>query len=159
MEDIRLMIGDVKFGARAVAVIIKDGKVLFQKRKTDEFWALPGGAIATLERGREVVTRELSEETGEENATITRPLWFIEYFFTFDEKKQHQYIIGYLVDIPNDSKLLASEEFAGIEEGKNIVYRWFNLETIENEPIKPDYLKKKLKKLNPHFEFLEEEDL
>lgn len=48
MEDIRLMIGDVKFSARAVAVIQKKGKILFQKRKNDEFWALPGGAMLHL---------------------------------------------------------------------------------------------------------------
>ena len=158
MEDIRVMLGDVKFSARAVAVIIKDGKILFQKRKNDKFWALPGGAIGTLERGTEVVKRELFEETGEAKATIDRPLWFVEYFFTFDDKPQHQYILGYLVDIPDDSKLLNSEEFDGIEEGKNIIYRWFNVKTIDKEPIKPDYLKRKLKKINKNFEFLEEED-
>ena len=76
MEDIRVMLGDVKFSARAVAVIIKDGKILFQKRKNDKFWALPGGAIGTLERGRDVVKRELYEETGEDSATVDRPLWF-----------------------------------------------------------------------------------
>ena len=65
MEDIRLMIGDVKFSARAVAVIQKKGKILFQKRQNDEFWALPGEAIATLERGKDAVTREIYEETGE----------------------------------------------------------------------------------------------
>ena len=158
MEDIRVMLGDVKFSARAVAVIIKDGKILFQKRKNDKFWALPGGAIGTLERGADVVKRELYEETGEDSATIDRPLWFVEYFFTFDNKKQHQYIIGYLVDIPNDSKLLNDSEFDGIEEGKNIIYKWLNVETIDNEPIKPEYLKRKLKKVNKNFEFLEEED-
>ena len=57
-NDIRLMIGNVKFGARAVAVIKKNDKILFQKRKSDENWALPGGAIATLETGAEVVLRE-----------------------------------------------------------------------------------------------------
>ena len=57
-EDIRLMIGNVKFGCRAVGVIIKDDKILFQKRKNDANWALPGGAIATLETGEEVVLRE-----------------------------------------------------------------------------------------------------
>lgn len=66
-EDIRLMIGNVKFSSRAVGVIIKNDKILFQKRKGDDFWALPGGAIATLETGEEVVKRELYEETGEEN--------------------------------------------------------------------------------------------
>lgn len=100
------MIGDIKFGARAVAVIQKNNKILFQKRKNDENCALPGGAIATMERGKEVVKREIMEETGENNVTVKRPLWFCEYFFNFDNKKQHQYIIGYLVDIPEDSILL-----------------------------------------------------
>ena len=94
MEDIRVMIGDVKFGSRAVGVIEKNGKILFQKRKDDEFWALPGGAIGTLERGKEVVTREVYEETGEQNAKVLRPLWVIEYLFKFDDVKWHQYIFG-----------------------------------------------------------------
>lgn len=159
MEDIRLMIGDVKFSARAVAVILKNNKILFQKRKKDEFWALPGGAIATLERGREVVIRELMEETGEINAIVKRPLWFTEYLFNFDEKKQHQYILGYLVDIPNNSVLLENEEFDGIEEGKNIIYKWFDLNEINKSPIKPEYLKEKLNSINDEYEFIEEEDL
>ena len=61
-QDIRLMIGDIKFSCRAVAVIEKNGKILFQKRKGDANWALPGGAIATMESGAEVVIREIEEE-------------------------------------------------------------------------------------------------
>ena len=44
--------------------IKKNNRILFQKRKQDEFWALPGGAIEVTERGRDVVKRELEEETG-----------------------------------------------------------------------------------------------
>ena len=91
-NDIRLMIGKVKFGARAVAIIKNNNMILFQKRKNDMNWALPGGAIATMEKGSEVVLRELEEETGETKAVVKRPLWFAEYFFEFDEKVQHQYI-------------------------------------------------------------------
>lgn len=94
------MIGNIKFGARAVAVIENNNKILFQKRKDNENWALPGGAIATMEKGEEVVLRELEEETGETEAKIKRPLWFAKYFFTFGGLTQHQYILGYLVDIP-----------------------------------------------------------
>ena len=158
MEDIRLMIGDVKFSCRAVGVVYKNGKILFQKRKDDKFWALPGGAIATMERGKDVVIREILEETGEDRVSIIRPLWFVEYFFKFDNKKQHQYILGYLIDIPDDSILLKNDEFEGIEEGKNIVYRWFDVDDIEKQDIKPDYLKKKLCKIKKNYEFIEEED-
>lgn len=159
MEDIRLMIGDVKFSARAVAIIKKNGKILFQKRKTDEYWALPGGAITTLERGKDVVIREICEETGEKKSKVIRPIWFSEYFFRFDGKKQHQYIFGYLVDIPDDSKLLKMEKFDGIEKEKNIVYKWFDVKDLKNSPIKPNFLKNKLSLIKESFEYIEENDL
>ncbi|MDD6273067.1 MAG: NUDIX domain-containing protein [bacterium] len=157
--DIRLMIGDVKFSSRAVAVIEKNNKILFQKRKGDENWALPGGAIATMETGEEVVLRELFEETGEKNAIIERPLWFTEYFFKFGGKTQHQYILGYLVSIPDNSSLIKEGEFDGIEEGKNIIYKWIDKKDIKKSPIKPDYLKTKLTKINKNYEFISEIDL
>ena len=158
-EDIRLMIGDVKFSARAVSVIEYDGKILFQKGRNDKNWALPGGAIATLEAGREVVLRELEEETGEKNAKVIRPIWFAEYFFEFHEKINHQYILGYLVSIPENSILTKQEEFEGIETEKHIIYKWIPNEDIKKMPIKPDYLKEKLTNINETYEFIEENHL
>lgn len=158
-EDIRLMIGNVKFGARAVAVIEHDGKILFQKRKGDANWALPGGAIATLEHGSEVVLREIEEETGESKCKVVRPLWFTEYFFEFGEKVNHQYILGYLVNAPENSCLFKKDEFEGIEEGKNIIYKWIPKKDIKKSPIKPDYLKNKLSRIKKNYEFIEESEL
>ena len=61
-KDLRLMIGDVKFSVRAAAVLKKDNKILFQQKKGDKVWALPGGAIEVLERAKDVLKRELEEE-------------------------------------------------------------------------------------------------
>ena len=158
-RDIRLMIEDVKFGARAVGVLKKNNRILFQKRKQDEFWALPGGAIGVTERGRDVVRRELEEEIGLTNVRVERPLWFVEYFFKFDGLNQHQYIIGYLLDIDDDNEVIEKDEIEGIEEGKNIIYKWIPVEEIATANIKPDYLKDKLLNIKEEFEFIEEEDL
>ncbi|MBR6034210.1 MAG: NUDIX domain-containing protein [Clostridia bacterium] len=158
-NDIRLMIGNIKFSARAVAVIKKNDKILFQKRKNDQNWALPGGAIGTMETGAEVVLRELAEETGETEAIVKRPLWFAEYFFTFNEKTQHQYILGYLVDIPDDSKLIHNSEFDGIEEGKNIIYKWIDIKNIKKSPIKPEFVKDKLLSIKKEYEFITENEI
>ena len=158
-RDIRIMIDDVKFSSRAVGVLKKNNKILFQKRKYDDFWALPGGAIEVLESSKDVVLRELEEEIGLTDVRIERPLWFVEYFFTFDNTKWHQYIIGYLLDIDDNNEVLKKEEFDGIEEGKNIVYKWIDINDIKNESIKPDYLKGKLLNISNEFEFLEETDL
>ena len=157
MSDIRLMIDDVKFSCRSVGVIIKNNKVLFQKRVGDEFFALPGGAIGITEKGSDVIIREIEEETGEKKAKVIRPLWFVEYMFTFNNKRNHQYILGYLVNIPNNSKLLKNNSFMGIEEGKNIYYEWISLDKLRETPIKPDCLYDKLLNIKDEYEYVYEE--
>lgn len=157
-RDIRLMIEDVKFGCRSVGVIKKNNKILFQKRKDDKNWALPGGGIEVLERAKDVVVRELEEEIGLTNVKVIRPLWFVEYFFTFEGVKWHQYIIGHLLDISDDNEIINMDEIPGIEEGKNIIYKWIDIDDLKTAPIKPDYLKEKLLNIKDEFEFLYEED-
>ena len=158
-RDIRVMIDDIKFGARAVGVLKKNNKILFQKRKNDDFWALPGGGIEVMERAKDVIVRELKEEIDLDNVQVIKPLWFVEYFFNFDNTNWHQYIIGYLLDIDDDNEIILKEEFDGIEEGKNIVYKWIDIKDIKNAAIKPEYLKEKLLNTDNDFEFLEETDL
>ncbi len=158
-RDIRLMIDDVKFGSRGVGVLKKNNKILFQKRKSDEFWALPGGAIEVFERAKDVIVRELEEEIGLTDVKVVRPLWFVEYFFKFDNLNQHQYIIGYLFDIDDNSDIVSKDIIEGIEEGKNIIYKWIDIDDIKTEKIKPDYLKEKLLNIKEEFEFIEESDL
>lgn len=155
-KDIRLMIDDVKFSLRSVGVLKKNNKILFQKRKNDEFWALPGGAIGVLERSKDVIVRELEEEIGLKDIKVIRPLWFVEYFFKFDEVNQHQYIIGYLLDIDDNHEIIKKNEIEGIEKDKNIIYKWIDLKDINNSNIKPEYLKKKLLNIADDFEFIEE---
>jgi len=158
-RDIRVMIEDIKFGARAVGVLKKNNKILFQKRKNDEFWALPGGGIEVMERAKNVIVRELEEEIGLTDVKVIKPLWFVEYFFNFDNTDWHQYIIGYLLDIDDDNDIINKNEFDGIEEGKNIIYKWIDINDIKNAPIKPEYLKEKLLNTDNDFEFIEESDL
>ena len=96
-KDIRIMIDDVKTSVRAVGVLKKNNKILFQKRKGDKFQSLPGGAIEVLKRSIDAIIRELKEEIGLINVIVERPLWFVEYFYKFNNLKEHQYIIGYLL--------------------------------------------------------------
>ena len=158
-RDIRLMIDDVKFSTRSVGVLKKNNKILFQKRKSDENWALPGGAIEVFERAKDVIVRELEEEIGITDVKVVRPLWFVEYFFKFDNLNQHQYIIGYLLDIDDNNEIINKDIIEGIEEGKNIIYKWIDINDIQNEKIKPDYLKEKLLNIKDEFEFIEESEL
>ena len=119
-KDIRIMIGDIKFSSRAVGVIKKNNKILFQQRVGDDYWALPGGAIETLERSKDVVVRELEEEIGIKDTKVIRPLWFVEYFFKLEGVVWHQYIIGHLIDI-FDEEIINKDIIKGIEKDKTVV--------------------------------------
>ena len=157
-KDIRIMIGDIKFSSRAVGVIKKNNKILFQQRVGDDYWALPGGAIETLERSKDVVVRELEEEIGIKDTKVIRPLWFVEYFFKLEGVIWHQYIIGHLIDI-YDEEIINKDIIKGIEKDKNIIYKWIDIQDIKNSNIKPNYLKEKLTNMKDEFEYIEEEDL
>lgn len=146
-KDINVKIGDYILNCRAVAIIAKNNKILFQKRKQDKFWALPGGKIKVSDTGEETIKRELKEELGIDNCNIKRVHSVSEYFFNFDSEKYHQYIFSYVVEIDKNNVLLEFEEFEGIEKKENLVFKWFDIDTVNEVPIKPDFLKEDLLKL------------
>lgn len=53
-----------RVGIRAVAVLVKDDKVLLIHRTRDgkEFWVFPGGGVEEDEKIEEAVVREVEEE-------------------------------------------------------------------------------------------------
>jgi len=146
-RDINFRTGEYIVNLRAVAIIVNNKKVLFQKRKQDEFWALPGGKIRVGETGKETIVRELSEEIGVTNCTVERIQSVSEHFFKYEKDKYHQYIFAYIVKV-NDNDILSNIEFEGIEENENLVFKWFDIDEINETPIKPDFLKEDLLKLD-----------
>lgn len=141
-KDINVKIQDVLLNVRAVAIIVHDNKVLFQKRKQDKFWALPGGKIRVGEKSEDTIKRELKEELELNSFNVERCNSISEYFFTFDNTLIHQYIFSYVVSVDNDEWILKEKsEFEGKEKNENLVFKWFDINSLENAPIKPDFLK------------------
>ena len=147
-KDINFKIDDIIFNCRAVAIIIYDNKILFQKRKQDEFLALPGGKIRVGETPKEAITRELKEELGLVNFNVSDVVTVSEYFFEFGKDKYHQFIFGHKVSVLDSEWIFKDETFTGIEEKENLVFKWFELNELETEPIKPDFLKEQLENLS-----------
>lgn len=147
-KDINFKIDDIIFNCRAVAIIIYDDKILFQKRKQDEFWALPGGKIRVGETTKEAITRELKEELGLVNFNVSDVVTVSEYFFEFSKDKYHQFIFGHKVSVLDSEWIFKNETFAGIEDQEHLVFKWFDLKELETAPFKPDFLKDQLENLN-----------
>ena len=137
-KDINIKIQDVLLNVRAVAVIVHNDKVLFQKRKQDKFWALPGGKIRVGEKSEDTIKRELKEELELNKFNVERCNSISEYFFTFDNTLIHQSV--------DNTEWILDEigEFDGKEINENLVFKWFDIDSLAEAPIKPDFLKEQI---------------
>lgn len=140
-KDIKVNIADTLFQVRAVAIIIDNDRILFQKRKNDEFWALPGGKVKVGEKSKDTINRELREELELEKFTVKDCNSVAEYFFTYKNCFTHQYIFTHLVDVSNDEWIIKEEkEFLGREKDKDLIFSWFPMDALKDVAIKPDFL-------------------
>ena len=66
MMDLRKVIGPqpLIMAAASVIVVDADGRMLFQHRRDNNYWGLPGGAMELGESFEETTRREVFEETG-----------------------------------------------------------------------------------------------
>lgn len=140
ITDINVKIEGVDFVCRSCAVVMHDDKILFQKRKNDKYWALPGGKIEVLETTREAVAREIKEELAITDITVGDIMSVTENFFEWNGNRVHQYIFSHKVTF-NDPKYNDIEGcFDGAEKDKDVVFTWIKKEDLINTPIKPDYV-------------------
>lgn len=138
--DINIKIGEADFACRSCAVVMHNDKILFQKRKSDKCWALPGGKIEVLETTKDAIARELKEELAITDIIVGNVISITENFFEWKGNKVHQYIFTHKVTF-NDSKYNNIEGiFESTEKEKDVIYTWIKKEELKNLPVKPDYI-------------------
>ena len=151
--DINVKIADTIFSCRACAVIINEDKVLFQKRKFDRYWALPGGKIGVNEKTSDTIRIELEEELDITDIEVQNLISVTENFFKWDGQPIHQYIFTHKVKFIDQKYNNIKDEFNGVEVDKNIVFKWIKLTDLSTSLIKPDYVVNQLLNMGDTIEF------
>lgn len=143
---------------RVAAVILHKNHVLLQGEPDGEFWTLPGGSVELLESTEQALKREMQEEM-EVAVRVERLLWVAEEFFMagnmaddelIGDRPYHQLGFYYLV------KPLADWYFFDLdgthhlpdENGTTeILFRWFNLDNLQDIILYPTFLVEALREL------------
>lgn len=146
-KDINFKSDDYTFSIRTVGVTVRDGKVLLQREKDGNEYALPGGTVKLGETSVETLIREYKEETGDDIA-VNRLIWTEENFGEYCGKKQHSIAFYYLIDFCENSKTLELNEFVSQKDNCNVILGWMPIEELKNITIYPIFFKDEINNLN-----------
>lgn len=130
-----------KINFRVGGIITKEEgkKILLHQLTGFNFWLLPGGRVEMLESTDTTIIREIKEGLGIDVET-KRLVAITESFFDIKDITYHELAFNYILNVPEDSKIMQEqEEFSGIE-GEKYRYKWFDREKLNEIIIKPNYL-------------------
>ncbi len=139
-QDINFKCDDYTFSIRTVGVTVRDSKVLLQREKDGNEYALPGGTVKLGETSIETLIREYKEETGDD-IKINRLIWTEENFWEYCGQRQHSIAFYYLVEFYEKAKTLALNEFVSQKDNCNIILGWMPIEKLKNITVYPTFLK------------------
>jgi 8-oxo-dGTP diphosphatase len=112
---------------RAVAIVIKDNKLLLMWRKHHgkEYYVFPGGGVEADETVEEAVLREVMEETTM-TVTIDKLLYHHHYY---NDSDQYFYLCSYIAGEP---ELGDGNEKEEMKQSKDNLYKplWVNINTV-----------------------------
>ncbi|GAA2323975.1 NUDIX hydrolase [Streptomyces violaceusniger] len=121
----------------ASAVVVDDaGRILLQRRRDNDMWALPGGVMQIGESLPDCAVRETREETGIDVeivgivGTYTNP----RHVFAYDDGEVRQEFSVCFVARPVAGQLAVSEESTDV--------RWFDPAEVDALPMVPSIRKR-----------------
>lgn len=148
-------VGEARFNYRVGGVCVHNDHILLVCYDGDEsMWTLPGGRVEALEASQTALRRELREELGIAVA-IERLLWIVENFFPWsDGRRCHELGLYYMVALPEEGCPLrdTARGFEGRDGATLLTFRWMPLAALDDFPLKPAFLRARLRHLPAHTE-------
>lgn len=125
---------------RVAGVLVRNGKILLQRERDGNEYALPGGHIHIGERLEEGLIREWQEEMGTE-ILIKRMLWTEECFWEWKGKKAHNLSFYYWIDTENPADLADDGQPHSHKDNSRIVLEWVEMERLKGMTVYPEFMK------------------
>lgn len=131
--DILFKTDDFVFSYRVGGILIRDGKILLQRPKNDDY-AIIGGHVTVMETSKETLKREFYEEL-HANVEVGDLYAVGEIYFPWGKRPCHQICLYYKVKLLDDS-IPCDGVFHGYDELDNeridLDFCWVPLDDLKN---------------------------
>jgi len=135
---------------RSVGVLVRENKILVQREKNGNEYALPGGNVQFGETSENALVRRYKAEIGAD-ILCDRLIWVEELFWKWKNESAHGINFYYLISLKNDSDI-ADEPFDSCEDNHDVSFEWVAIEEIGNLVIYPNFIKEKIKNISGNIE-------
>ena len=132
---------------RTVGVLIQDGKILVQRDRTGNEYALPGGHIQVGEALQDGLIREFKEETGAD-IVCKKMLFTEECFWTWKERSMHNLSFYYQVELQDPDSIPDTGSFHAHRDNQNVLIGWLPVSQLQNIIIYPEFIKAEIDRLD-----------
>lgn len=128
---------------RVASVLVKDNKILVQRNRDGNEYALPGGHVKIGETLKAGLIRETMEEMGAQ-IECKKLLWSEECFWEWNGRQAHNISFYYLIELCDGFEIPDTGEFVSQKDNCNVVIGWMPMEQIRNVTIYPEFLKEEI---------------
>lgn len=115
-----------------LGLAVKNNKLLvsesFDSVKNQTFYRCLGGGIEFLEKSEVALKREFLEEINK-NITIKDFLGISESIFTYEEKRAHELILFYSIELSNED---FQEEYKFIDNNRSYTAKWVDIKDFKD---------------------------
>lgn len=132
---------------RVAGVLVRDGKLLVQRDRNGNEYALPGGHVKIGEVMTDCLIREFMEETGTAVA-CGNLLWTEECFWVCGGRKVHNITFYYQIALCTGKDIPDNGEFVPQKDNPNVLLGWAPIEQLEAMTIYPAFIKQKIHQLD-----------
>lgn len=137
-KDWMFAVDDSICDVRTVGILIRNGKILVQRDRDGNAFALPGGHVRIGETLANGLVREYKEETGADISCV-RLLWSEECFWKWNGRAAHSFAFYYLID--DSSAIPDTGEFTSHKDNCDVVLGWMPIEELQDVVIYPEFVK------------------
>ena len=128
---------------RVVAVLVRDNKILVQRERDGNEYALPGGHVKISETLESGIIREVMEEIGVQ-IECKKLLWSEECFWEWNGRQAHNISFYYLIELCDCFEIPDNGEFVSQKDNCNVVIGWLPVEQLQKMIIYPEFIKEEI---------------